>query len=180
MTGWRGTVVDAHDGSPVAGARLLIVVPSFEGDGVVARTVADRNAAFAIEGSWRSDARLVVDASEYTRYEEALPPASVLSIALVTRRRALLERIVRWARQRGAPFDATPEPTPGHVRRTARRAHADDIEAWAERVEQAAFGPKAMSDIDEQELRNAEPGRPRANGQRPLEGGGPNPMRWKS
>jgi hypothetical protein len=180
---WRGTVVDAHDASPVAGARLSIVVPTFEGDGVVSRTVGGVDGTFVLEGSWQSDARLVVDASVYTRYEEPLPPPSVLSIAIVTRRRALLDRIVRWARQHGAPFDATPEPTPGHVRRAARRADAEDIAAWADRVERAAFGAEPMTDLVEQEVRNAEPGRSRGPGQAKgnrVEGGAGNAARWKS
>ena len=39
--------------------------------------------------------------------------------ALVLRKRALLDRLVEWARRRGLPYDARPEPTPGHVRRAA-------------------------------------------------------------
>ena len=135
LVGWRGTVADAHDGAPVAGARLSIVAPSFEGDGVVVRAVADERGAFALETPYRSGARLVVESDEHSTHEQALPPPSVLGVALITRRRALLDRLVRWARQRGAPFDGAPEPTPGHVRRAAARANARDVEAWAGRVE---------------------------------------------
>jgi hypothetical protein len=166
-TGWRGTVADAHDGAPVAGARLAIVAPTFEGDGVVARAVADERGAFALEASYRSDARLVVESDHHSAHEQALPPPSVLAVALITRRRALLERLVRWARRQGAPFDGAPEPTPGHVRRAAGRSNAQAVEAWAGRIEQAAYGPEPVLEPLERELREAEP-RPA----RPEPGGG--------
>ena len=86
--------------------------------------------------------RACVDSADHSTHEQPLPPPSVLGVALVTRRRALLERLVRWARQKGAPFDGAPEPTPGHVRRVASRASAVEVEAWASRVEQAAYGPE--------------------------------------
>jgi len=157
LVGWRGTVTDAHDGSPVPGARLAVVAPAFEGDGVVARAIADENGAFTLEAAYRSDARLVVDAVEHSTHEQALPPPSILGVALITRRRALVERLVRWARQKGAPFDGVPEPTPGHVRRVASRASAQDVEVWAGRVEQAAYGPDAVGADLEREVRGTEP-----------------------
>jgi hypothetical protein len=157
LVGWRGTVTDAHDGSPVAGARLAVVAPSFEGDGVVARAVADDHGSFTLEVAYRTDARLVVDSVDHSTHEQALPPPSVLGVALITRRRAILERLVRWARQKGAPFDGSPEPTPGHVRRVASRASAQEVEAWAGRVEQAAYGPGSVDADLEREVRSAEP-----------------------
>jgi hypothetical protein len=160
QSGWKGTVIDAHEGTIVASARLSIVVPAFEGDGVVARGTSDERGVFtlAIEGgSAPSGARLLVESSEHSSYEQALPPPSVLAVALVTRRRALLDRLVRWARRQGAPFDGPPEPTPGHVRRVATRASAREIEAWAQRIEHFAFGPEAVDEHKEQEVRSTEP-----------------------
>ncbi len=157
LVGWRGTVTDAHDGSPVGGAQLSIVAPSFDGSGVVARAVADERGAFSLEVAYRSDARLVVSGVEHSTHEQALPPPSVLGVALVTRRRALLERLVRWARQKGAPFDGAPEPTPGHVRRVATRTSASEVEAWAGRVEHAAYGPDRVDETLERDVRGAEP-----------------------
>ena len=157
LAGWRGTVADAHDSSPIAGARLTIIAPAFAGDGVVARADADERGAFVLEGAYRSDARLVVGAPDHATHEQALPPPSVVRIALVTRRRALLERLVRWARQKGAPFDGAPEPTPGHVRRAAGRAAVADVEAWASRIEEAAYGPEPVDEAAERDLRSTEP-----------------------
>ncbi len=156
-TGWRGVVSDAHEGTPVAGATLVIIAPSFAGDGVVARVVTDERGAFTLEAQHRSDARLVVDAPFHSSHEQALPPPSTLGVALVTRRRALLDRLVRWARRQGAPFDGSPEPTPGHVRRVASRGNAVEIEAWARQVEAAAYSPDPVGEDLERGVRSAEP-----------------------
>ncbi|UQA58230.1 carboxypeptidase-like regulatory domain-containing protein [Polyangium aurulentum] len=157
QSGWRGTVLDAHDGTPVAGARLVIVAPAFQGDGVVARVTADERGEFVLDAPHRSDARLVVEADAHSRHEQALPPPSVLRVALITRRRALLERMIRWARRHGTPFDAQPEPTPGHVRRAAARSNALDIESWARSVEQAVYGPATVDEDIESKIGAAEP-----------------------
>jgi len=158
QSGWRGHVADAHDATPIAGARLRIMVPAFEGDGVAAEAVSDEKGTFALQGvDHRSDARLVVDSPNHSTYEQALPPPSVLGVALITRRRALLDRLVRWARRMGAPYDGPPEPTPGHVRRVAGRTEASEVEAWARRVEDAAFGPTEVDATAEEEVRAAEP-----------------------
>ncbi len=156
-TGFRGVVADAHDGTPIVGARLSVVAPSFQGDGVVQTAVTDDKGAFTLEGGAPRDARLVVEADFHGRHEQPLPPPSVLAVGLVARRRALLERLVRWAKMQGAPFDGTPEPTPGHVRRVAARASSVEIEQWAGAVERAAFGPDAIDAEAEREVQTAEP-----------------------
>jgi hypothetical protein len=161
--GWKGNVMDAHEGTAVAGARLAIVVPAFEGNGVVARASTDERGAFtlSLEGSATtavpSGARLVVESSAHSTHEQALPPPSVLSVALVTRRRAVLDRLVRWARRQGSPFDGPPEPTPGHVRRVATRASAREVEAWAMKIEHLAFGPDEVDERTEKDVRSIEP-----------------------
>jgi hypothetical protein len=161
--GWRGVVVDAHEGTPVAGARLSIVVPSFQGDGVIARALADEHGTFSFEPTNARDARLVVEAELHSTFEQALPPPSALHVALVTRRRALLDRLVRWARHQGTPFDGPSEPTPGHVRRAAARLQLHEgerwvpVEKWAARVESSAFGPDPVRAADEEAVRATEP-----------------------
>ncbi|XXX81068.1 carboxypeptidase-like regulatory domain-containing protein [Sorangium sp. So ce134] len=156
-TGWRGAVADAHDGAPIAQAELTIVVPAFDGSGVVARAVTDDAGEFSIEAPYRNDAKLVVRAPTHSSYEQALPPPSRLGIALVTRRRAVLDRLVRWARRQGAPFEGPPEPTPGHVRRVASRVQQREVELWATRIEHAAFGPEPVDERLEQDLGASEP-----------------------
>jgi hypothetical protein len=150
-------VSDAHDGVPIVGARLSIVMPAFQGDGVVTETTTDSRGEFTLQAAHRSDGRLVVESAAHSRYEQLLPPPSVLSVALVARRRAILDQLVRWARRQGTPYDGPPEPTPGHVRRVAGRANAAETEAWARRVEHAAFGADPVDERVEGDIRAAEP-----------------------
>lgn len=165
--GWRGVVADAHEGTPIAQAELTIVVPVFDGSGVTARATTDETGTFTLAGEHRSDARLVVRSSTHSRHEQALPPPSTLSIALVTHRRTIVDRLVRWARRQGAPFEGPPEPTPGHVRRVATRVQHHDVEAWATMIENAAFGAEPVDERVEQQLAAAEPkpGVPRVTSQ---------------
>lgn len=164
-SGWRGVVTDAHDGTPIEGASITIAAPTFEGTGVLARVITDHSGAFSVEVEHRADARLVVEAPLHSMHEQALPPPSRLGIMLVTRRRALLDRLVRWARRQGAPYEGPPEPTPGHVRRVAGRSQDRDVEQWAARIEEAAFGPEAVEEPIEKEIRTSEPRRaPRGAG----------------
>ena len=156
-SGWRGHVTDAHEGTPIVGAVLKIVQPGFDREEIVAQTATDERGAFVLEGTQRSGARLLVESDEHSAYEQALPPPSTLHVALVTRRRALVDRLVRWARRQGPPYDGPPEPTPGHVRRVAGRGDATDVEAWARRVEHVAFGPDVVDAQVEQDVRGTEP-----------------------
>ena len=138
--GWRGRIVDAHEGTPVQGARVWVERGTFEGRSVLASVGTDADGAFQLPGlqGLVGDEQMAVEAPLHARLVQALPPAGDLSIALVLRRRALLGRLVTWARQRGRPYDVKPEPTPGHVRRTA----ADDFQTarWADAIERAVFG----------------------------------------
>ncbi len=146
IRGWRGVVVDAHDGQPVPNADVQILRPTFDGDNTVARCSTDDDGRFELSDiEVPREAKLCVDADLHARYEIPMPGPSVLRVTLVTRRRALLDRLVRWARLHGTPFDSTREPTPGHVRRAASRAGERAIESWAGRVESTAFGPSPVT-----------------------------------
>ena len=50
-SGWRGRVLDAHDGTPIAGAVVLVRVPAFDGSGVLRTAQTDDQGAFALESS---------------------------------------------------------------------------------------------------------------------------------
>ncbi|MFO0614043.1 MAG: carboxypeptidase regulatory-like domain-containing protein [Polyangiaceae bacterium] len=162
LRGWKGIVTDAHDGSPIEHAHLSVIVPSPDGSfgpRVLAETHSDNMGAFAIELDPVEGARLVVDGDLHAEHEQALPPPSVLRVALVTRRRALLDRLVRWAKARGGSYDSTREPTPGHVRRVANRAQATEIESWARQLERAAFGDAPVTRGVDTEVQQLEPNR---------------------
>jgi hypothetical protein len=159
--GWRGTVVDAHEGTAVRGARIWVERGTFDGRSVLASVAADADGAFelpAIEGIV-GDEQMAVEAPLHARLVQPLPAPGVLSIALLLRRRALLARLVGWARKRGRPFDVKPEPTPGHVRRAA----ADDLQTarWADAVERAVFGGGDVDARMEGEIERMAPAEPR-------------------
>jgi hypothetical protein len=159
LRGWKGQVADAHDGYPIAHAELSVVTVGFDRKHVVASTRTEADGTFSLElADVPKDARLVVEGELHATYEQPLPAPSILRVALVTRRRALLDRLVRWARARGTPFDSSREPTPGHVRRVASRTGAERVETWATRVEAAAFGPEAVTRDVEAAIVDAEPG----------------------
>jgi len=88
-----------------------------------------------------------------------LPVAGELEIALVSRRRKLLERLVQWARRRGPPFDARPEPTPAQVRRAAESAMPAAAE-WASAIERAAFDRDDVDARVENEVMELDPDKP--------------------
>jgi hypothetical protein len=161
-TGWHGRVVDAHEGTPIAGARIWIERGTFDGRTVLASTGADASGAFVLPAvTLVGDEQVAVEAPLHARLVvEPLPAPGELAIALVLRRRALFVRLVGWARKRGKPFDVSPEPTPGHVRRSA----ADDFQTarWADAVERAVFGAGDVDARVESEIERMAPPDPRA------------------
>ena len=113
--------------------------PAFGRAEVLASAVSDAEGRFTLPPrDVRPGDELAIDAPLYVSLRRPLPPAGELDAQLVLRRRALLGRLITWARHRGRPFDVRPEPTPAHVRRAA----GDDfrIARWADAVERAAFG----------------------------------------
>ncbi len=179
QSGWRGRVVDAHERSGVAGARVWIERGSFDGREIVGEATCDPRGDFTLHATSRlvGGEQLTAEGRLHARLAQALPPEGHLAIALVLRRRALLGRLVAWARRTGAPFDAKPEATPGHVRRAAAGRSADRHHAaapsgggaatpdadfrtarWADAVERAVFGEGVVDARVESEIEGLAPG----------------------
>jgi hypothetical protein len=159
-SGWRGHVVDAHDGTPIAGARVSIVVPVFDGEGVAAAQTTGEDGAFAIahvEAAKNDGARLVVTAPHHTTLSEPAPSDGTLSVCLVSRRRTLLDRLVTWAKKSGAPWGRGKEPTPLELVTAARRREQRDVEGWAAAVAEAAYGPVSPDERREHDIVTREP-----------------------
>jgi hypothetical protein len=163
-SGWRGVVRDAHEGRGLPGANVRIVVPSFAANGPAASATADQQGRFtlahmplAVEGT-----RLVAESRWHTTLTRPVPPPGQLVINLVSRRRALLERLVGWARRMGRPWwPGHHEPTPQELGRVAERQEAIEVASWAEAVERAAYGPGPVDESEEQRVLRLEPhGRP--------------------
>lgn len=161
---WTGRVIDAHEGTPVANARVWIERGTFEGRSVLASTATNARGEFAIPaiGETVGGEQIVAEAPLHARLVQPLPGPGEIAIALAQRRRALLARLVGWAKQRGAPFDVRPEPTPGHVRRAA--GDDGDTARWASAVEEAVFGG---GEVDARVEREIEAMAPTKNGAAP-------------
>jgi hypothetical protein len=128
--------------------RLSIERRGFEGIDVVARTTSDNGGAFVLqEAETRPGDELVAEGPLHAMLRRPVPVCGELQVVLQLRRRALLDRLVAWARRRGPPYDAQPEPTPAHVRRVAvDEDPVGPIGRWADAVEQAAFGGTAVDE----------------------------------
>jgi len=158
---WSGRVVDAHDGQPIGGARVRVIVPTFVDLDVVVDETTDEDGTFSFQmRSAEKELRLRVESTYHAEMERPLPPPSDVVVALMSRRRLLLDRLVGWARRAGKPWHREPEPTPGHVHRVAkdRRRRGEAVAAWAQRVQQGAYGPDPVDQEIEREVRELEPG----------------------
>jgi hypothetical protein len=141
--GWTGRVVDGHEGYGVPNARVSIERRGFERVETVAQALTDDLGRFALPAmDILPGDELAAEGALHGGLRQGVPPAGELQVVLILRKRALLERLVRWARRRGQPFDARPEPTPGHVRRAAGSEFA--VARWADAVERAAYGGSAV------------------------------------
>ncbi|AKU99971.1 hypothetical protein AKJ09_06635 [Labilithrix luteola] len=151
-TGWRGKVVDAHEGFVVPNATIWIERGTFEGTTTLASTMSNAEGAFEfqLDGPHVGGERIVAEAPLHARLTQGLPAPGELAIALVLRRRALLARLVAWAKRVGPPFDIRPEATPGHVKQAA----SDDLQTarWAEAVERAAYAGSTIDAATEAEI----------------------------
>jgi hypothetical protein len=154
--GWTGHVADAHDGRKIAHARLAVERPGFERSTVVAGAVSDATGVFALPFvEARPGDELVVDGPVHARLRRPLPPSGEIVVALVLRKRALLDRLVAWARRRGAPYDGLPEATPAHVRRSA--GSDTNVARWASAVERAAYGGAVIDEGAQAEVERLAP-----------------------
>jgi hypothetical protein len=156
-------VIDAHEGTPVAGARVSIVVPAFDGEGIAASHVAGADGAFSIPhvlAARNEGARFVVTAPYHATLSTPPPPDGVLTICVISRRRALLERLVAWADRAGRPWARKNEPTPLEIAEVARHRERPDVAAWAAAVGEAAYGDKPPDERREHDLGAREPAVP--------------------
>ncbi|HQY60298.1 MAG: hypothetical protein IPF92_10270 [Myxococcales bacterium] len=149
---YTGTVEDAHEGVPLARVRVRVERRTFAGVETLADAVTDDAGrfSFVLEAKLPGDS-LAAEGPFHARFDEALPQPGALRIALITRKRRLVERLVGWARRVGGPYDARPEPTPGHVRRAARGRDAG-VAAWAAAVERAAYDHQSVDERAEADV----------------------------
>jgi hypothetical protein len=149
--GYRGFVRDAHEGFAISPALLTVLGPGPHRP-VLAQARTSTDGAFHIEtSSFPPDTKVEVTAPFHATLLAALPVPGVIELSLVSRRRALLERLVRWAERRGKPWTRVfGEPTPTHIADIAASEAEPDVERWARGLEHLAFGPSPPDAASEQ------------------------------
>jgi hypothetical protein len=157
-SGWSGIVRDAHDATPIAAARISIVLPEGESQPQGPSTSSDAEGRFRL-GPFpvTVGATLRVTARAHSELTRPLPPAGRIGVALVSRRRTLVRRLVDWARAAGAPWTGASEPTPAEVLDVALRRDEPAVADWARSIESAAFGQRAPDAQQEARLVALEP-----------------------
>jgi hypothetical protein len=153
--GWHGHVRDAHNGAPIADAIVLVRLPSFDASGVFRTAHSDATGAFALEAGQLAGpgAALEVRAPFHTPLAAPMPPPGTLILSMTSRRRTLLTQFVDWATRDGGS-ERRAEATPGEV---ARRTDRPEVATWASAVDEAAFGPEALSEAKEHAVVAREP-----------------------
>jgi hypothetical protein len=136
-----GRAIDAHEGDPIAGAIVRLERPGFRSTDVVCETTSDIHGHFRLRGGRAGD-EIVVESRAYSTLRCPVASSGEVEVALVLRRRKLVDDLVGWARRRGGRFDARPEPTPGHVKRAA--GGEEPLASWAEALERAAYGGEVV------------------------------------
>jgi hypothetical protein len=152
--GWSGTVNDAHEATPIAGAEISLFGPKRV---LLARTTSDALGNFELSSTEGADLVFSASSRWHSEFTCPAPPLGRLRVDLVSRRRNLLLRLVRWAERRGPMGRGLGEPTPAEVVRQARRSKRPDVAEWAGAVEDAAFGPAPVDDRVESEVLTREP-----------------------
>lgn len=140
--GYRGFVKDAHDGGGISAAAVTFVGPSAERP-VLMQVSTAADGSFEVTAAGFPGGTLIeVAARFHAPLSAPLPGPGVLELSLVGRRRALLDRLVRWAERRGKPWlRPHEEPTPAHVARVAAEESELHVQRWAQGLEHLAFGP---------------------------------------
>jgi len=159
-SGWSGTVRDAHDGRPIAGARVTASLPSLRAQAHGVSSISDAQGHYALPSLREpipEGAQLSVTARLHSDFQRPLPPQGRVDVTLTSRRRALLGRLVRWARAAGPPWHRATEPTPGEIADVAVRRGDLDTARWAESVQAAAFDQAEVDREREAAVQEVEP-----------------------
>lgn len=154
--GWSGVVLDAHEQRPLAEAVVRVVSRDFYGEREVASVQVDARGRFELEGSWEPARFLVVEAPWHGAIERALPKPGRLTLALVSRRRALLDRLIAAARRVGVNVASAPEPTPAQIAQAFTGQMRSGGARWAKAVEGAVFGASQVGAREEAQVNELE------------------------
>ncbi len=155
--GWTGTVVDLHEGTPLAEVTLRVVSRGFSGEETLLQAVSDQDGRFRLP--WLPMARTVplrftARGRSFAILDAELPVPGLMVLRMVSRRRWLLERLVSWAKRSDRSFVSNGEPTPQAFAIDSQKRGQETVARWAFAVEEAAYGPNPPGEQDEARLRS--------------------------
>jgi hypothetical protein len=140
-TGYEGRVVDAHDGYAIQQALVRVLLGDFLGQRVVIETVTDGQGRFSLHGAYDASHRMVIESEFHSLLERPMPMPGRMTVTLMTRRRALLERLVIAVKKAGGVWGESKEPTPNQVAKVAQANYQEKPAAWAKAVDESTYGP---------------------------------------
>ena len=155
-TRWRGVVLDAHDRRALGGVEVKVVARDFYGEREVQGARTDERGQFEFQVEWAPTHVLQVVAPWHVTIERPLPRAGRMMLALVSRRRALLERLVAAGRRLAPGLEPGAEPTPEQIARHFEGAERWGGARWARSVEAAVFGRAPVGVKEETQLAEQE------------------------
>jgi hypothetical protein len=160
----HGRVLDAHTGSPLSHARLVLQsVGAERSEQLEAVTSNDAGAfEFATRVESHPLLRLVATSDSFMTLSATVKSAQV-TVHLTERRRAVISSLVFWARKAGRPWDRKPSATPGSVEATATHRSDHDTANWAQAVAAAAYGESMPSEATVEALRAPQRPEPASN-----------------
>lgn len=140
----RGRVIDAHTDSPIVGARVWIEAARSFTREPIASTQTDANGEFLMDRALEKDksVALFAEAPFHKVTKLLLHQGGEVVISLTTRKRAILEHLVEWAKRGGKSYDHKPEATPSSVARAG--SNNPRVVRWAHEVEYVAYAPVAV------------------------------------
>ncbi|MCS6900532.1 MAG: hypothetical protein RMJ98_13180 [Myxococcales bacterium] len=149
-TSWQGLVLDAHEHRPLPGVQIRVLSRDFYGEREVQQTTTNERGRFHLDGAWAPTLTLQVTAPWHVPVERPLPKPGRIFLGLVSRRRALLERVALVARRLlpEHPQEPTPEQLARYYEHHARPGEA----CWARAVEAIVFGRDPVGAREEAQL----------------------------
>ena len=149
--GYAGHVRDAHDGTAISPAAVSFIGPGASRQVLLQLRTAGDGSFRAETAGFPSGSLVEVTAPLHATLTAPLPVPGVLELSLISRRRALMERLVRWAERQGKPWTrSNGEPTPADIASVASSEAEPGVERWARGLERLAFGAEPPDAASEQ------------------------------
>lgn len=142
-----GEVLDAHTGEPIGSATVRLSEVAAQGTRTLHEVTSGADGKFRFNAKYATGQQLRLSATTSSHMSLSSPVhAAGLTLHLVERRRALVQRLGDWAKSQGSPWHRRPTATPGNVAALAQSLKDERRATWAAKVNAAAYGRTAPSE----------------------------------